>query len=86
MMPIAWTKSYAGSSGHTGRVFTTTMGASQDLLSEGVRRLLVNACYWGAGLEDKIPAKANVELVGKYEPTPFGFGTFVKGVRPRDLK
>ncbi|HTM54104.1 MAG TPA: ThuA domain-containing protein [Pirellulales bacterium] len=86
MMPIAWTKSYSGTGGRNGRVFATTMGASQDLLSEGLRRMLVNACYWGAGLEDKIPPKANVELVGKYEPTPFGFGTFVKGVRPRDLK
>jgi hypothetical protein len=32
-------------SGKTGRVFTATMGASQDLLSEGTRRMLVNACY-----------------------------------------
>ena len=30
--------------GKTARVFTTTMGASQDLQSEGLRRLMVNAC------------------------------------------
>src|SRR5262245_10702864 len=53
MMPIAWTKTYTGASGRPSRVFTTTMGASQDFASEGLRRLLVNACYWAAGMEDK---------------------------------
>src|SRR5439155_16227354 len=43
MMPVAWTKTYNGKDGKAGRVFTTTMGASQDLESEGLRRLLVNA-------------------------------------------
>src|ERR1700730_5076713 len=46
MMPIAWIKTYTGTEGKPARVFTTTMGASQDLQNEGVRRLLVNACYW----------------------------------------
>ncbi len=85
MMPIAWVKSYTGEKGKAARVFTTTMGASQDLESEGVRRLLVNACYWAAGLEDKIDAGADVAIVGEYRPRPFGFGTFTKGVRPADL-
>jgi hypothetical protein len=85
MMPVAWVKSYATPSGKTARVFATTMGASQDLANEGVRRLLVNACYWALGLEDRIDARANVELVGKYRPTPFGFGTFTKGVKPAAL-
>ena len=54
MMPIAWTKTYKGANGQTGRVFTTTMGAAVDLESEGLRRLLVNAAYWcvGNGGED----------------------------------
>jgi len=60
------------------------MGASQDLESEGTRRLLVNACYWAVGLEDKIPAKSNVDLVGEYRATPFKFGGFQKGVKPAD--
>ncbi|RPI89489.1 MAG: hypothetical protein EHM42_02915, partial [Planctomycetaceae bacterium] len=63
MMPIAWTKSYTGAAGKKSRVFTTTMGASTDFQNEGLRRLLVNACYWGLGLDDQIPAKSNVELV-----------------------
>ncbi len=35
---------------------------------QGLRRLLVNATYWGLGWEDKIPAKTPVELVGEYKP------------------
>jgi type 1 glutamine amidotransferase len=84
LMPIAWIKTYQSESGKTGRVFTTTMGASQDLESEGLRRLLVNACYWALGLEAKIPAKANVDLVGTYKARPFGNNRFVKGRKPAD--
>jgi type 1 glutamine amidotransferase len=85
MMPIAWTKTYPSASGKSGRVFTTTMGASQDLQSEGLRRLLVNAVYWAEGMEDKILDKSSVEIVGEYKPLPFGFGGFKKGVKPSDL-
>jgi hypothetical protein len=89
MMPVAWVKTYTVAPGRApggegGRVFTTTMGASQDLQSEGLRRLLVNACYWAVGLEDHIPARADVDLVGPYDPRPFGFGGFKKGTRPSD--
>jgi len=84
MMSMAWTKTYQGTDGQTGRVFTTTMGAATDFQSEGLRRLVVNAAYWCVGLEDQIPANANVELVGKYEPLPFGFGKYKKGVKPSD--
>ena len=86
MMPVAWIKTYTGSAGKAARVFTTTMGAAQDFRSEGLRRLLVNASYWTLGLEDKIPAKSNVDIVGKYDPLPFGFGKHTPGVRPSDLK
>jgi type 1 glutamine amidotransferase len=85
MMPVAWVKTYATPSGQKGRVFTTTMGASQDLLNEGVRRMLVNACYWASGIEDRIPAESKVDLVGKYEPTPFKFNGFTKGLKPADF-
>jgi hypothetical protein len=84
LMPVAWTKTYTGKSGKPCRVFTTTMGAATDLESEGLRRLVVNAAYWCVGLEDRIPERANVEVVGEYNPTPFGFGTHIKGVKPSD--
>jgi type 1 glutamine amidotransferase len=85
MMPVAWTKTYTSESGQTGRVFATTMGAATDLQSEGLRRLLVNAVYWALGMEDNIPEKANVEIVGEYKPRPFGFNGAAKGVKPSDL-
>ncbi len=84
MMSMAWTKTYRGAGDQTGRVFTTTMGAATDLESEGFRRLLVNAVYWCVGMEDKIPPKANVEVIGQFKPLPFGFGKYKKGVRPSD--
>jgi type 1 glutamine amidotransferase len=92
MMPVAWVKTYTGTSGKAARVFTTTMGASTDLQSEGLRRLVVNAAYWTLGMEDKIgktdkvSQKSNVDIVGEYKPLPFGFGGFKKGVKPADLK
>ena len=85
MMPVAWVKSFTGKSGKPARVFTTTMGASQDLRSEGTRRLLVNACYWAVGIEEKIPEKSDVTIVGAYNPLPFGFGAYMKRIRPSEL-
>lgn len=83
-MPIAWTKTYTGKAGKPARVFTSTIGAANDLTAEGTRRLLVNACFWAAGLEDKIPERTNVELVGDYEPSNFKFDGFKRGVKPAD--
>lgn len=84
-MPLAWTKSYTGEQGITSRVFCTTMGASVDLESAGLRRLLVNACYWCIGLENEITDKSEVDYVDEYNPTFFGFGTFKRGMRPSDF-
>jgi type 1 glutamine amidotransferase len=85
MMPVAWVKTYKGKEGQTARVFTTTMGASQDLQSEGTRRMLVNACFWAMGMEAKIPDKSKVDVVGEYKPRPFRGDGFEKGVKPADL-
>jgi type 1 glutamine amidotransferase len=81
-VPVAWTKTYTGTRGEPSRVFTTTMGHSYDLKSEGFRRLLVNAAYWAVGMEDQIPERANVDYVGEYDPSDIGFGTHRKGVMP----
>ena len=86
MMPIAWVKTYTGKSGKPARVFTSTMGASQDLESEGVRRMFVNATYWALGMEDKLPEKAKVDLVGEFKPSRFSFGGFVKDLKPEDYR
>ena len=79
MMPIAWTRTH-----HGGRIFVTTMGSADDLPSEGVRRMLVNASLWCLGMEDKIAPDLDVAIVGDYVPTPFGFGKYIKGKRPAD--
>ena len=71
MMPVAWTKDYQIPGGKKGKVFTTTMGAATDLLSEGTRRMLVNAVFWTLDLD--VPAKANVDTVGNYAPSAFEF-------------
>jgi type 1 glutamine amidotransferase len=85
MMPVAWTKTYSVAGGPRGRVFTTTMGAASDMASPGMRRLLVNGCYWAMGLEEKIPPATVVDVVGTFEPTPFGFNGAKKGLKPADL-
>jgi hypothetical protein len=84
LMPIAWIKSYTGTEGKASRIFTTTMGHSYDLKSEGFRRLLVNAAYWCIDIEDQIPERANVEYVGEYDPSDIGFGTHKVGVMPAE--
>lgn len=71
MMPVAWVKSYQLPGGKKGKAFTSTIGSSTDLLSKGTRRMIMNAVFWCLGLE--VPAKANVELVGTYEPTQYAF-------------
>ena len=82
---VVWLRDYKGEGGKTSKICTTTMGAAVDLENEGLRRLLVNAAYWAAGLEEKISAKADVDYVGEYKPGWFGFGKFKPGLKPEDL-
>ena len=84
MMPVVWMRDYKNEAGKVNRTLTTTLGSSTDLQSEGLRRLLVNGVYWAAGLEKKIPKKANVDVVGEFQPTMYGFNGFKKGVKPAD--
>ncbi len=91
MMPVAWTKTYEMPGGKRGRVFATTMGAATDLLSEGVRRLIVNGVYWALGLESRIPAAgANADLVEPFQPSQYGAYPseywVEKALRPIDLR
>jgi hypothetical protein len=84
MQPVVWTREWKSESGKTAKILTTTMGAATDLENEALRRLLVNAVYADLGLE--VPAKANVELVGEYKPSFYGFGGQKKGVMVSELK
>ncbi len=82
-LPIAWTKTWTGNAGKTARVFHVTMGSARDYQNEGLRRLTVNAVYWGLGMEDAITADANVDHVGPYDPLEAGFNYEKLGVVPR---
>lgn len=74
MMPVAWTRTYQVPGGELGRAFTSTMGASTDLLTEGTRRMVLQGALWALGLEDAIPEEGVVaDIVGPYEPTQFNF-------------
>lgn len=86
MMPVAWTRVYKTETGKSAKVFCTTMGSSTDLESEGLRRLVVNAALWAVGLESQIGDRTNVDIVGEFKPTPYGFKSYQKGVKPADLK
>ena len=44
----------------------------------------MNFSYWSLGLADELPEKTNVDYVGEYKPTYFGFDGAKKGVRPGD--
>ena len=82
MMPLAWTREVKASSGATQKIFTHTMGAATDLQSEGLRRMVVNAVFWGLGME--VPAKADVTPVGEFKALMYGFNTFRKNVKPSE--
>ncbi|MDG2123094.1 MAG: ThuA domain-containing protein [Verrucomicrobiales bacterium] len=84
-VPAAWTRSYAGKDGASGRVFTSTYGASGDFVNDGFRRMLVNACFWGAGLEGLIREDLEIGFVGDYQPHWHGRKGRKTDVRPEDL-
>jgi len=85
MMPMAWTREWHAPSGKVARVVTTTLGSAQAFTQDGSRRLLVNACLWTLGREEGITKDLDVSLAGDFTPSPFGFGTHKKNVRPADL-
>ncbi len=83
-MPIVWTRLNKNDNGSVNKVLTTTLGSATDLENEALRRLLVNAVYWGVGME--VPASADVTYVDEYHPSFYGFDGFRKGLRPSDFE
>lgn len=71
MQALAWLHTYESPAGKKGTTFCTTMGASVDLVSEDLRRLLVNAAYHLTGLE--VPKRADVGYVDPFYPSFYGF-------------
>ncbi|MHA4737977.1 ThuA domain-containing protein [Dyadobacter sp. MSC1_007] len=85
LLPVAWIRDYKVDGGKTGRAFTTTHGASEDILNEGFRRMVVNAMYWGLGMEKDIKPDNDIAFVGPYKPTTFNFSGYKANVKPSDL-
>ena len=84
--PAAWVRTYTSTSGKEGRVFCSTQGASEDILSEGVRRMIVNATLWCMSMESEIKADADMSFVGPYNPTTFNFKPSIKDAKVSDIE
>ena len=83
--PAIWVRPYKSTSGKEGRVFASTQGASEDIVSEGVRRVIINGVFWCMGMEKDIKPKMDVAFVGPYHPATFSFGGYRKKVKPADI-
>ena len=83
--PGVWVRQYKSAGGKSGRVFTTTYGASEDLRNDGFRRMMVNGCLWAMGMEESIKPNLEISFVGPYHPATFAFGGHRQEVRPLDL-
>ena len=82
-LPVAWFKHWTTSEGKKARVFHSTMGSGKDLQSAGLHRLVINAAYWGMGMEDAITPDRSVDYTGTYEPLASGFKYEKLGVVPK---
>lgn len=85
ILPVVWIRQYKADNPKS-RVFATTQGASEDILNEGFRRMLVNAHFWCLGMDDAIKADNDVSFVGPYNPVTFNFGGYRKGVKTADIE
>lgn len=85
-LPVAWFKHWETNEGKKARVFNTTMGSAKDLESAGLRRLIINAAYWGMNLEEKITPDRSVEYTAPYSPLASGFNYQKLGVVPKPPK
>ncbi|MFP6583979.1 MAG: hypothetical protein VCD00_15680 [Candidatus Hydrogenedentota bacterium] len=86
LMPVVWARERKSTSGTVARILCTTQGASQDLVNDGFRRLLVNAHLWCLGMEDEIKPDNPIDFLGEYNPTVFSFEEFRRGIKPKDIK
>ncbi len=84
-LPVAWFKHWKTSNGEMARVFQSTMGSGKDLENPGLRRLVINAVYWGLEMEAHIRPDRSVEIVGDYAPLASGFNYPKIGVVPQPV-
>lgn len=86
--PVAWTKTYTGTSGKAARVFFTTLGHPFDFQETSMRKLALNGIYWALGLEKQIPRDGvRADFAALYTPSNSGFGEkFKKNQKPVAIK
>jgi hypothetical protein len=82
-LPIGWTKTWTGNKGLPTKIFHFTMGSAEDFENAGVRRLTVNAVYWGLDMDDAINPNSSVDIIGDFQPLQSGFNYEQLGVQPR---
>jgi hypothetical protein len=71
LQPAAWLRSYKTEKGKEGNAFCTTMGAASDFRNEDLRRMMINAVFFMAGMD--VPEKAQVNMVDQFVPSFYGF-------------
>jgi hypothetical protein len=84
-LPVVWFKNWQTRNGRQARVVQSTMGSAHDLQCADLRRLIINAIYWGLGMESAIDAKRSVDIVGTYKPLEAGFNYAELGVVPKPV-
>jgi Trehalose utilisation len=84
-LPVAWIKTWQTSGGQGARVFHSTMGSGHDLENPGLRRLIINAAYWGMAMEAAISPTRSVDIIGSYQPLESGFNYAELGVKPQPV-
>ena len=84
-VPSTWTRHYKSPSGKSPRVFHSTQGASEDILDDDYRRLLLNGILWAGGFENAIKPDLKITFVGPYQPTTSCRGSHARGRKPQDL-
>jgi hypothetical protein len=82
VMPLAWLRDFRGTTGKVSPMLCSTIGAAIDLKSEDLRRFFVNATLHLTG--QPVPDRADVEPIGDFQPTLFGFNGYRKGVKVSD--
>ncbi len=82
-LPVAWTKTWLGNQHLPSKIFHCTMGSAEDFANTGVRRMTINAVYWGLGIESEIKPDSSVDIVGEYQPLAAGFNYEALGVSPQ---
>lgn len=81
---VAWVRNYQ-SNNPASRVFATTHGASEDIVNDDFRRMLLNAHFWCLGMEKEIKADSPIDFVGPFHPVTYNFKGYRRGVKPSDI-